>query len=43
MRMRASREWALDEDNEVEYNNRLETSETSGEGKRQDLVYFLAV
>jgi hypothetical protein len=43
MRMRASGEWALDEDDEVEYNNRLETGETSGEGKCQDLVYFLAV
>jgi hypothetical protein len=43
MRMRAVGEWALDDDDEVEYNHRLESGETSGEGKQQDLVYYLAV
>jgi hypothetical protein len=43
MNMRAAGEWALDEEDEMEYNHRLEVGETSGEHKRQDLVYFLAV
>jgi hypothetical protein len=43
MNMRATREWALDEEDEMEYNHRLEVGETSGELKRHDLVYFLEV
>jgi hypothetical protein len=43
MKMHAEGEWAMDDADEREYNHRLETGETSGEEKRQDLVYFLAI
>jgi hypothetical protein len=43
MNMRATGERAMDEEDEMEYTHRLEVGETSGEQKRQDLVYFLVV
>jgi hypothetical protein len=43
MHIRAVGEWALDDEDELQYNNHLETGETSRDEKRQDLVYVLAV
>jgi hypothetical protein len=43
MTLREAGQWPLTERDEQEYNTSLEVGETSGEAKREDLVYYLAV
>lgn len=43
MALRVAGQWALSQADEDEYNASLEVGETSGEAKRDELVYYLAV
>jgi hypothetical protein len=43
MNMRGTGEWGMIDMDEVHYNAQLEVGETPGEGKQDDLVYYLAV
>jgi hypothetical protein len=43
MSLRARGEWALSEMDEATYNTDIQLGESPGDGKRQDLVYYLAV
>jgi hypothetical protein len=43
MALRAAGQWPLTQIDENEYNVSLEVGETSGEAKRDEFVYYLAV
>ena len=43
MNRRGAGEWGMTEDDEMHYNANLEVGESPGDGKRDDLVYYLAV
>jgi hypothetical protein len=43
MTLREIGQWPLIDKDENEYNASLEDGETLGDGKQQDLVYYLAV
>jgi hypothetical protein len=43
MHLRAVGQWAMTDLDENAYNVQLEVGETAGDGKREDLVYYLTV
>jgi hypothetical protein len=43
MHLRATQQWAMSERDKNVYDTQLEVGETSGDIKRDDLVYYLAI